>query len=75
MNVNYTKKPFNFLRSLDIASINREMEMLHPGTHEFWDNEEIRSKFMDYLAIWSKNPAAYIKKGFYCQDSTTNADK
>ena len=30
---------------------------------------------MDYLAIWSKNPAAYIKKGFYCQDSTTNVDK
>ena len=75
MNVNYTKKPFNLLRSLDIASINREMEMLHPGTHEFWDNEEIRSKFMDYRAFWSKSPAAYIKKCFYCQDSTTNADK
>ena len=26
---------------------------------------------MSYLAIWSKNPAAYIKKGFYYQDSTT----
>ena len=38
--------------------------MLHPGPHEFWDKEEIRFKFMDYLAIWSKNPAAYIKKGF-----------
>ena len=75
MNVNYTKKPFNFLKSLDIASINREMEMLHPGTHEFWDNEEIRTKFMDYLAVWSKNPAAYFKKGFYCQDTTTKADK
>ena len=30
---------------------------------------------MDYRAFWSKSPAAYIKKCFYCQDSTTNADK
>ena len=51
------------------------MEMLHPSTHEFWDNEEIRTKFLDYLAVWSKNPAAYLKKGVCCQDSTTKADK
>ena len=51
MNVNRTKKTFNFLKSLEIASINNETDMLHPGTHMFWDNEEIRSKFMDYLAV------------------------
>ena len=47
---------------MDIASINKETDLLHPGAHMFWDDEEIRSKFMDYLATWSKNPAAYIQK-------------
>ena len=28
-----------------------------------------------YLAVWSKNPAAYLKKKNYCQDSTTKTDK
>ena len=51
-----TKKILNFLKLLDIASINNETDMLHPGTHMFWDNEDIRSKFMDYLAVWLKNP-------------------
>ena len=37
----------------------------------FWDDEEIRSKFMNYLATWSRNSAAYIQKGFYARDSTT----
>ena len=64
----------HFLKSLDIASISNKMEMLHPSTHEFWDNEEIRTKFLDYLAVWYKNPAAYLKQGFYCQDSTTTAE-
>ena len=52
MNVNRPEKTFNFLKSLEIASINNETDMLHPGTHMFWDNKEIRSKFMDYLAVW-----------------------
>ena len=69
MNVNNTKKTFNFLKSLDITSINKETELLHPGTHMFWDNEEIRSAFMEYLAVWSKNPAVYILEGYYDQDS------
>ena len=56
MNVNNTKKTFNFLKSLDLASINKETDLLHPGTHMFWDDEEIRTKFKDYLAVWSKNP-------------------
>ena len=30
---------------------------------------------MDYLAVWSKNTAAYLKKVFYSQQSTTIADK
>ena len=75
MNVNNTKKTFNFLKSLDIASINKETEMLHPGTHMFWDNEEIRAAFMEYLAVWSKNPAVYIQKGYYDQDSNTRKEK
>ena len=49
--------------------------MLHPGTHMFWDNEEIRAAFMEYLAVWSKNPAAYIQKGYCDQDSTTRKEK
>ena len=40
----------------------------------FWDDEEIRTKFMDFLATWSKNPAAYIQKGFYNQDPTTSME-
>ena len=36
---------------MDIGSTNSEMEMLHLGTHKFWDNEEIRTKFMDDLAL------------------------
>ena len=71
MNVNQTKKTFNFRKSLDIASINKETDLLHPGTLMFWDNKEIRAKPMDYLAVWSKTPAAYILKGYYDQDSTT----
>ena len=50
------------------------MEMLHPSTHEFWDTEELRTKFMDYLAVWSKNSAANLKQGFHCKDSTTTAE-
>ena len=60
---------------LDIAFINKETDLLHPGTHMFWDNKEIKSKLMDYLAVWSKNPAAYIQKGYYDQDPTTRKEK
>ena len=30
---------------------------------------------MDYLAVWSKTPTAYIQKGYYNQDSTTRTEK
>ena len=60
---------------MDIASINKETDLLHPGAHMFWDDEEIRSKFMNYLATWSKNTSAYIQKGFYTQDSTTSTER
>ena len=73
MNVNNIKITFNFLKSMDIASINKETDLLHPGAHMFWD-EEIRMKFMDFLSTWSKNPAAYIQQGFYTQDSTTSME-
>ena len=34
-----------------------------------------RSKFIDYLVVWSKNPAVYIQKGYYDQDSNTRKEK
>ena len=36
--------------------------MLHPRTHEFWDDEYIRSKFTGYLANRSKNPELDLEK-------------
>ena len=62
LSVNLMKKSFNFLKSLDIAAINNEIEFLHPCTHEFWEDEETRTKFLEFLAGWSKNTAAYFKK-------------
>ena len=41
---------YNFLKSLDIAAINNEIELLHPSTHEFWEDEEIRAQFLEFLA-------------------------
>ena len=66
------KKSFNFLKSLDIAAINTEIELLHPCTHEFWKEEETRAEFLEFLGIWSKNPAAYFKKTFAAQDEKKN---
>ena len=43
--------------------------------HMFWHNKQIRSKFMDYLAVWSKNTVAYKKKSYYDQDSITRKEK
>ena len=70
LNVNLTEKSFNFLKSLDIVAINNEIELLHPTTHDFWEDEESRAKFLEFLAAWSKNTAAYFKKTFAAQDDT-----
>ena len=35
MQLNDTKKQFNFLKSLGVANINAEVENLHPSTHKF----------------------------------------
>ena len=61
LNINTTKKSFNFLKSLDIAATNNEIELLHLSPHEFWEDEGIRTEFFEFLAAWSKNPAAYEK--------------
>ena len=70
LSVNLMKKSFNFLKSLDIAAINNEIELLHPSTHEFWEDEETRTKFLEFLAGWQKNTAVYFKKTFAAQDDT-----
>ena len=70
LSINTIKKSFNFLKSLDIAAINTEIELLHPSTHEFWGEEETREEFLEFLAAWSKNPAAYFKKTLAAQDET-----
>ena len=62
------KKSFNFLKSLDIAAIINDNEFLHPSTHDFWEEEGTRAAFLEFLAAWSKNPAAYFKKTFAAQD-------
>ena len=42
--LNDSKKQFNFLQSLDITNINAEVENLHLSTHEFWESEDIKKK-------------------------------
>ena len=53
--LNDTKKQFNFLRSLDIANINAEVENLHPSTHELWEREDIKKELMNNLKEFSRN--------------------
>ena len=42
MQLNNSKKQFTFLKSMDIANINAEVESIHPRTHEFWEREDIK---------------------------------
>ena len=70
-----TKKKTNFLKSRDIASINNEIELLHRSTHEFWEEEKVRTRFLEYLAIWSKNPKACFKKTFAVQNKSNMIEK
>ena len=77
MDINKEKVCFNFLKSLEIANINNETLLLHPSAHEFWEEEEIRTKLMEFLVGWSKNPIVYAKvnqKAQY-QDEATSALK
>ena len=59
--LNDNKTQFNFLRSLDIENINREFVNLHPSTHEFWEDENIKLEFMEFLGKFAKNKLAYNK--------------
>ena len=47
MQINDKKQLFNFLKSLNIANINAEVENVHPSTHEFWENVTIKKEFME----------------------------
>ena len=62
MQINESKKQFNFLKSLDIANINAEVENVHPSTHEFWEREDIKKELMSYLKEFSRNDKAYNKQ-------------
>ena len=76
MDLNKNGVSFNFLKNLDIININNETEQLHPSTHEFWEEDEIRKSPMDYLVCWSRNPLAYAKEKLRsAQDEATNALK
>ena len=48
LKVNMLKKSVNFLKSLDIAAINNEIELLHPIAHEFWEVEQPRADFLEF---------------------------
>ena len=62
MQINDTKKQFNFLKSLDIANINAEVDNLHPSTHEFWEREDIKKELMSQLKEFSRNTEVYTKQ-------------
>ena len=48
-------KAFQFLKSMEIALINSEIENLHPSTHGFWKQDNIHKEFMEYLGKFAKN--------------------
>ena len=50
--INDTRQSFNFLKSIDIANINTEIENLHPSTHKFWEEANIRKEFRKYLGLF-----------------------
>ena len=75
MQLNNTKKQFNFLKSLDIANINAEVENLHPSTHEFWEREDIKKELMNYLKEFSRNSKAYDQQTRKVEDSTKSYRK
>ena len=62
MDVNKNKVTFNFLKSMEIQHINNETMLVHPSTHEFWEEEEIRMNLLTFLVGWSKNSLVYEKR-------------
>ena len=59
--LNDTKAQFNFLRSLDISNIHAEVVNLHPNSHEFQEDENIKKEFIEFLGSFAKNKKAYNK--------------
>ena len=75
MDINRSKVQFNFLKNLEISTINMEVDQLHPSTHEFWEEDNVRKSLLDFLVGWSRNPKAYVKKTHQAQDDATHALK
>ena len=75
MDVNRQKVQFNFLKNLEISNINMEVDQLHPCTHEFWEEDQIRKSLLEFLVGWSRNLKAYVKKNVQAQDDATHALK
>ena len=75
MDINKEKVQFNFLKYLEISHINMEVEQLHPCTHEFWEEDNVRKSLLEYLVGWSRKPKAYVKKTQQAQDNATHALK
>ena len=46
---------------MDISNINAEILNLHPNTHEFWEDENIKKEFLKFLGLFAKNKKAYNK--------------
>ena len=75
MDINRNKVQFSFLKNLEISNINMEVDQLHPSTHEFWEEDNVRKSLLDFLVGWSRNPKAYVKKTHLAQDDATHALK
>ena len=48
-----------------------QIKSLHPCTHKFWENEEIKKELMNYLKDFSRNRKAYNKQTLQEIDATT----
>ena len=61
MNLNDTQAQFNFLRALDISNINAEILSFHPSTHKFWEDENMKKEFIEFLGVFAKIKKNYNK--------------
>ena len=52
-----------------------EVKQLHPCTHEFWEEDNVRKSLLDFLVGWSRNPKAYVMKTLQAQDNSTHSFK
>ena len=79
-NGNYRKlqfpKTIEGMMSIDTMKNKFQLfEIIGYCTHTFWEEEETRAQFLEFLGSWSKNPAAYFKKTFAAQDESKSLRK